>query len=772
MVDNDGALNNFGGTPGSTLPMLASEYSTTIVNAHQLQLMAMALGANYRLGANVDASVTATAQAAANGADVWSNTGFAPIGGNFAANFTGTLNGQNRIIRNLTIDARFDGVLNDGLFGSIGVSGSVSNVGLVGGAVYGNGDGTAGAIAGFNNGTVTNVQSSVTVTGPTAGGLIGSDNGTVSNSSASGSVTAYLQAGTIGGLVGNEAGTISNSFATGAVSDGGNAGSTLGGLVGSLSGTITTAYAAGSVTGGDNSWAGGLVGENRGAISVAYATGTVVVGTGRPGTVGGRVNNAGGLVGGNDNGASILNAYATGSVTAGASTNAGGLIGNSSVGSTATNAYALGAVTGGGTGTTGAMVGNDDGTGTFTALYWDKTTTGSSTPIGTGSSTGMTGLTTLQWLTQGPVATSTFDTTAIWVAGYPYPVLQALPYVLVGGAGTVTYGTATPAITIGTVKDQNGNNAAGLIGTGGLSWISTALSTSTVGSGSFVAGGIGGTVSAGYQLTYNATATIAAAALTVTANNRVKTYGQTATLGTTAFTTSGLVNGDSVTGATLTSAGSIATATVAGGPYAIVASAATGSGLANYTITYNNGSLTVNTAPLTIAAVNQSKTAGQSLTLGTTAFTATGLFNGDTVTGVTLTSLGAPASAGIGGSPYAIVVANAIGIGLANYAIGYVNGSLTVTTTPVPQPVFTLASLPQPVPSDGAQALILVPGALYGPQPAIMADDGIPLGDDELDLSGGLQRSFSREQAQNGANGSRRLIVRLPSTPPVLGGMF
>ena len=41
MVDANGTLNNAGGVAGSTLPMLASEYSITINNAHQLQLMEM-----------------------------------------------------------------------------------------------------------------------------------------------------------------------------------------------------------------------------------------------------------------------------------------------------------------------------------------------------------------------------------------------------------------------------------------------------------------------------------------------------------------------------------------------------------------------------------------------------------------------------------------------------------------------------------------------------------------------------------------------------------
>ena len=55
----------------------------------------------------------------------------------------------------------------------------------------------------------------------------------------------------------------------------------------------------------------------------------------------------------------------------------------------------------------------------------------------------------------------------------------------------------------------------------------------------------------------------------------------------------------------------MATAVVAGSPYAIIASGAVGSGLANYTITYVNGSLTANPVPLTITANSVTKTYGQ-----------------------------------------------------------------------------------------------------------------------------------------------------------------
>ena len=129
---------------------------------------------------------------------------------------------------------------------------------------------------------------------------------------------------------------------------------------------------------------------------------------------------------------------------------------------------------------------------------------------------------------------------------------------------------------------------------------------------------------------------------------------------------------------TLTSDGAPATATVAGSPYAIVASAAAGTGLDNYDISYVDGSFTVNLKTLTITAVDQSKTYGDAFTFLGTEFTPDGLVNSDTVTSVTLTSDGAPAAATVAGSPYAIVASAAIGTGLENYDIAYVDGNFTV----------------------------------------------------------------------------------------------
>ena len=179
-----------------------------------------------------------------------------------------------------------------------------------------------------------------------------------------------------------------------------------------------------------------------------------------------------------------------------------------------------------------------------------------------------------------------------------------------------------------------------------------------------------------YTITYaNGTLTVGTAALTITANSTSKVYGTTKTFAGTEFTTSGLLNSDSVTSVTLTSAGAAATATVAGSPYSIVPSAAVGSGMGNYTITYANGSLTIGTATLTVTANNQSKAYGAALPT----FTATynGFANGDTTNNLTaLASVTTTATPTSNVGTYPITATGAVD---ANYSFTYVGSLLTVT---------------------------------------------------------------------------------------------
>jgi hypothetical protein len=172
------------------------------------------------------------------------------------------------------------------------------------------------------------------------------------------------------------------------------------------------------------------------------------------------------------------------------------------------------------------------------------------------------------------------------------------------------------------------------------------------------------------------------ALLTITANSTSKTYGQTVNFAGNEFTTSGLLNSDTVTSANISSAGAPATANVSGSPYDVNISNAQGSGLSNYTIAYNSGSMTVSPALLTITANSGSKTYGQTLNFVGNEFTTSGLLNGDIVSNVNLSSPGALSSATVSGGPYVINVSNASGTpGLAsNYNINYVTGSLSVNS--------------------------------------------------------------------------------------------
>jgi hypothetical protein len=189
---------------------------------------------------------------------------------------------------------------------------------------------------------------------------------------------------------------------------------------------------------------------------------------------------------------------------------------------------------------------------------------------------------------------------------------------------------------------------------------------------------------ANYAISYvNGVMTVNPALLQITANNTNKTYGQALIFAGTEFTSAGLQNSETVGSVTLTSAGSTTNASVEGSPYSIIPSAATNGTFApaNYILSYASGILTVNPAPLLIAANDTNKVYGQVLTFAGTEFTATGLQNLETVGSVTLNCVGAAANATVAGSPYSIVPSAATnGTFLpTNYTILYTNGTLTVS---------------------------------------------------------------------------------------------
>ena len=142
------------------------------------------------------------------------------------------------------------------------------------------------------------------------------------------------------------------------------------------------------------------------------------------------------------------------------------------------------------------------------------------------------------------------------------------------------------------------------------------------------------------------------AALTITADNESKVYGQSLAFAGTEFTSGGLQNGESVGSVTLTSAGAAGTADVAGSPYAITPSNATGGSFSakNYATTYDAGSLTVTPATLTAGLTgtvtkNFDGTTLATLTAGN--YTLAGVANGDAVA-LNDPATGTYATAGVG----------------------------------------------------------------------------------------------------------------------------
>ena len=157
----------------------------------------------------------------------------------------------------------------------------------------------------------------------------------------------------VGGLVGYATNTnISNSSVTGVVAGATSNSGWIGGLVGNQSGgSVAGSYTSGSVTGVVR--VGGLIGSTTGNVSDSYSNSTVNASAGL----------AGGLIGsGTGLSTTVQRSYASGKVNA--TNQAGGLVGSFS--------------------------------GTITNSYWNKDTSGKSNAAGSGTVTGVTGLTSAE----------------------------------------------------------------------------------------------------------------------------------------------------------------------------------------------------------------------------------------------------------------------------------------------------------------------------------------------------------------------------------------
>ncbi|MFG1406937.1 MBG domain-containing protein [Xanthobacter sp. VTT E-85237] len=679
---------------GSTRPFLRSEYSTTIANAHHLQLMSMNLGASYTLGANIDLSVLQQP------AQMWSSAGFSPVG-SMATPFTGSLNGAGHTLANLYINRPSADYT--GLFGATG-NATIANIGLLGGSVVGRGQ--VGGIAGYaGNSNLLQVYSSAAISGYNfTGGLLGESwIGSIVNSYVTGSVSAL---GSTGGLIGYaEATSLSSVYASGYVSGGVG-----GGLIGvfGYSPTLVNAYWDSETTGRSTSVGGGVTLPGGTALTTAQLQGTLPAGFDPTvwGTGPGLYPYLKAFYGAGEvpvaiSGKAYTDSGTTASKGAGVTVMAGGTqVGRATSGA---NGYYY---------VLSAPGFTDPGTG-FLAY------TSSSASYGNASSGLNLWGNTLRVAT-GAATNSAMQTVLAGAYGSNTAVgtlLSGLANLDVSASGAFAVDTAvtrTGAVgiaaggdleiaTTGTV--QGGGNVT----LSGSHFVNLRGADAVASTGGrwlvYLPGSTGNTYgdldSANYAV-WNRTLADGAVAqsgnryifavqptVTITADAATKTYGDAVT--PTAYTLSGetagvagaylgIDSGAFTAGPTLASTGSAATADVGG--YTITASGATTD--LGFAITYGTGTLTVDPATLIVTADSGTMVYGDPVpTLG---YGASGWKNGQTdslLTGVDVTT-DATSTSDVGTSYTTTASGGTLsGAATGNYVFSYAGGSFSVTPRPL-----------------------------------------------------------------------------------------
>lgn len=237
------------------------------------------------------------------------------------------------------------------------------------------------------------------------------------------------------------------------------------------------------------------------------------------------------------------------------------------------------------------------------------------------------------------------------------------------------YGTNNPTFTLGYSGFVGGDNASSLTRQPLITTV--ANNNSNIGTYVIIPGS---GVSNNYNFNYvNATLTVNPVALTITAQNISRAYGSINPALTLNY--SGFVNGNTPASLTRLPAVTTAATTSSGiGTYTITPSNAVAT---NYTISYVTGTFTVAKAPLVITA--QSKTKPLNAVNPTLTIGYTGFVNGETTT--SLSSQPSISTTAVTNSPAGIYPITVSGASAANYAISYVNGSLTVTAPAGPGPV-------------------------------------------------------------------------------------
>jgi len=227
-------------------------------------------------------------------------------------------------------------------------------------------------------------------------------------------------------------------------------------------------------------------------------------------------------------------------------------------------------------------------------------------------------------------------------------------------AQSMAYGDAVPTLTyaVGGAGLANSDTLSGALAT-------SATSTSNVGSYAITQGTLA--ASSNYAVTYSGNSlAVVQRALTVTANAQSMAYGNAVPSLTYTTGGAGLVNGDTLSGALVTSASSTSVV----GAYGITQGTLAAS--SNYALTYVGANVTIGQRALNVAANAQSMTYGNAVPGLTYAIGGAGLINGDTLTGALASAASSTANVGT----YAITQGTLAAP--SNYALTYTGANVTI----------------------------------------------------------------------------------------------
>ena len=166
--------------------------------------------------------------------------------------------------------------------------------------------------------------------------------------------------------------------------------------------------------------------------------------------------------------------------------------------------------------------------------------------------------------------------------------------------------------------------------------------------------------------------------LTIIASKQTVTYGTDITKNVNQVTSSGLVNGHSVSSITLTPSTKYVTTTGTITPSAAVIKVGSEDVTSNYSISYTKGTLVINKKALTITASNQTVTYGTAITQGVSKISASGLVYSDSVSEITLTQSTKYVTSGGTITPSGGKVKAGSTDVTGNYSITYKNGTLKI----------------------------------------------------------------------------------------------